>query len=400
MICKAFSLLGLLLGVFTLNQPACATGYSLTLLPDLPGSIASVASGINNAGQVVGTTTGSAGSYQATLWNGGAAVDLGGLGGLDNNAAAINSAGQVVGYSWRDTDYYPTAVLWNSQPTPIVTPLGQFWSFAYAINDNGTAVGTRDRARLDFQATVFKDGQETYLPLVQAVDRAHYAARAINNAGLIAGNGDTASSNSLAMLWRNGAVSILDTPSGLMSQANGINEAGRIVGSTFASFGAFGQAALWDGDGRIDLTSGYGRGGVAYDINNLSQIVGQVIADNGHIHGALWDAHGAFIDLNQYLDPALVAQGWEVSNASAINDSGAIVGAISLNGQPYYSRAIVLSVNAVPEPQGYALLLAGLGVLGWRARRVRKRRVVTDGPDFRPGRARSASATIAAPPPG
>ena len=68
------------------------------------------ASGINNAGQVVGWSSPDATNFSsnsiapdehAFLWQNGAMTDLGTLGGTPDNSAAfaINNAGQVVGWS-------------------------------------------------------------------------------------------------------------------------------------------------------------------------------------------------------------------------------------------------------------------------------------------------------------
>src|SRR5271166_6021329 len=77
--------------------------YTLTDLGVPPGNPdnSSFAGGINDAGQVVGySAVSGAASVYATLWSGGAAIDLGGLSGsIGGEASAINDLGQVVGYS-------------------------------------------------------------------------------------------------------------------------------------------------------------------------------------------------------------------------------------------------------------------------------------------------------------
>ncbi len=60
----------------------------------------SFASGVNNRGQVVGTSTTRDGSYRAFLWANGKMRNLGTLSGgrdLGSRAAAINDRGQIVG---------------------------------------------------------------------------------------------------------------------------------------------------------------------------------------------------------------------------------------------------------------------------------------------------------------
>lgn len=55
-----------------------------------------------------------------------------------------------------------------------------------------------------------------------------------------------------------------------------------------------------------------------------------------------------------------------LTSASDINDSGWIVGN-AYNSKTNETRAFILS--PVPEPETYAMLMAGLGLMGWLVRR-------------------------------
>ena len=77
------------------DRSAHAQAYTVTDLGGLPGSTDSEASGINNAGQVVGSSDG-----YAIEWSGGSVINLGGLPGSSFSfATGVNDAGQVVGIS-------------------------------------------------------------------------------------------------------------------------------------------------------------------------------------------------------------------------------------------------------------------------------------------------------------
>ena len=79
-------------------------------LGGLPGSSASEAESINDAGQVVGFSVVDGVTY-ATEWSGGSVVNLGGLpGSMDSSASAINYAGKVVGVS--DGSVVPEPSTW------------------------------------------------------------------------------------------------------------------------------------------------------------------------------------------------------------------------------------------------------------------------------------------------
>jgi len=73
--------------------------YSNGSMKDLGtlGGSNSQASGINDAGQIVGNSTNAQGALQAFLYQKGSMQDLGTLGGVNSQAMAINNAGQIVG---------------------------------------------------------------------------------------------------------------------------------------------------------------------------------------------------------------------------------------------------------------------------------------------------------------
>jgi len=111
-------------------------------LGGLPGYQFSVAWDINDAGQVVGSSTGADGITHAVLWQDGGVRDLGNLGGRATTAFGINDAGQVVGISISTEDRIHGFLWQDGVMTALPTP-GSGSAAAFDINDAGQAVGGR-----------------------------------------------------------------------------------------------------------------------------------------------------------------------------------------------------------------------------------------------------------------
>ena len=91
------SLIVAILGITLAVRPVAA-GYSVLDLGTLGGN-SSEATGINNAGQIVGSSATATGAVHGFLHQQGSMTDLGTMiGGSSSHATGINDAGQVVGY--------------------------------------------------------------------------------------------------------------------------------------------------------------------------------------------------------------------------------------------------------------------------------------------------------------
>ncbi|WP_143104370.1 PEP-CTERM sorting domain-containing protein [Nitrosospira multiformis] len=79
-------------------------------------------------------------------------------------------------------------------------------------------------------------------------------------------------------------------------------------------------------------------------------------------HATLWSlaSDRAPVDLNIFLPVDMAEAGWTLTRATEINDSGLIIGD-AYNSRLDLQHAFVLS--PVPEPETYALLLVGLGMI-------------------------------------
>lgn len=340
----------LLAALFAVTS-ARAIPYTFTDLGD-----GSFAAAINDAGQVAGSRSG-----DAALWSGNTMTDLG-----TGEARGINNAGQVVGNS------NGQATIWNGT-TP--TYIGHF--LATAINDPGQVVGQNFDAPGVGTNAILWDG--TSAAFIEPAGTALMHPLAMNDAGDIAGWGRTIGTGvDQARLLIDGiGIRLASLPDASFADGAGydISNSGQIVGFTYAAH-TDERAVSWNA-GTHDPTNlgtlGGGGRSQAFAINESGDIVGySTINGFSDARAVIWQ-DGAIIDLNSFLDASTIAAGWKLTRANDINESGWIVGDAfnSLTGQTH-GFVLAPSVPAVPEPEIYAMLAAGLGVLGWRTRRRRQ----------------------------
>jgi probable HAF family extracellular repeat protein len=182
---------------------------------DVPGAAYTVANGINNAGQIVGGYSG--GSF---LLSGGSYTSLG----VPGKASGINDAGQIVGTVPATKAY--GFLFSNGTTTGIYVP-GSFGTEAIGINDAGVIVGSYYDGRADHGLLV-SNGTYTTLNVAGF-------ASGINNAGEIVGSEGFGGS----FLLSGGRLTTINVPGSEFTDAVGINDLGEIVGYYQDASGAY-----------------------------------------------------------------------------------------------------------------------------------------------------------------
>lgn len=248
---------------------------------------------INNSGQVVMNLipTGQL-AKRAFTWSGGTFTDIGALIGPSTVASGINNFGEVVGTTpLPDTPYVspsPHGFLWDG----LLTDLGGVgWGSVKAVNDTGfvlmnTSFSTRTRTSSGWKVHDSVGGTSTLIQVIAKYGKQWSVAMNNNNEVVSWGFLDvnTPWKQAVRVLFTDAAGSTTDA-GGLgdfySSQPTAINDLGEIVGNASMSISRRGDRPfLIDGTGTVfDLNallppaSGWSLV-TAVDVNNSGQIVG------------------------------------------------------------------------------------------------------------------------------
>lgn len=339
--------------------------FTVTDLGTLGGT-QSIASDINNSGQIVGNSAVSSGINHAFTYANGVMTDLGTLGGTQSYAYGINNSGQIVGESNNPTEglsafrYSAGSIV----QLPNLGGMGVNNSSAAGINDSGLIAGLSYGWDGTAHAVLINGGTITDLKTSEYAN----LAMAINNSGQVAGYFWSAPlTQPRAFLYSGGSMTALGTLGGSSSSAEGMNDSGQVVGWSTTAGGAD-HAFLYSGGSMLDLGTLGGANSIAMQINNSGKVVGS--SDST----AFLYSGGTMTNLNSVTD--LSGSNFaSLESANAINDLGQIVGyGLTSGGDLHAFLLTPADLSPVPEPSTLGTFGA-MALLGLAARRVRRQRL-------------------------
>lgn len=268
----------------------------------------------------------------------------------------INNAGQVVGNGSGDpeapvTHSYITGP--NGEGRTLIEPLGEFSSVvAYSINETGQVAGWSSTGEGGSRAFI------TGTNGVGTVDLGYFGgyvsvAVDINNTGQAAVEANMYDGSQRAFITGPNGVGMTDlgTLGGASSSVSGINDSGQVVGrSETAADSRHAFITGPNGRGMIDLGTLGGSFSGAADINEAGQVVGSSETATGSEHAFVTGPDGTGMrDLNLLVN---LPEGVILGIATGINNVDQVI-----------------AIATIPEPSSYAMLLAGLSLIGFMARR-------------------------------
>ena len=343
--------------------------YSLQVIGTLGGTF-SEAHGLNNKGSTAGQSllVDSNFPLHAFLWQKGAMVDLGTLGGQNSLVPVanhtVNERDAVIGNSETSTPdpngedlcglgtfFICLPFVWQEDVLTALPTLGGNNGNAGGINNRGQIVGTVETPNFDpcslpfaqqIQAVIWEHGvvQEVLPPLGGTAA----AANAINDNGQVVGESGCVSGNTYAVIWQHGRAINLGSLGGVTGNlAFDINNKGQVVGQSDLPGDTLHHAFLWQKGVMTDLGSLSDAlpTSQAIGINNQGQVVGfsqNAAAEDASSVAVLWE-NGTITDLNTVI-PA--GSSLFLMEATAINDRGEIAGFGRLPNNPDDHRGFIL----------------------------------------------------------
>jgi probable HAF family extracellular repeat protein len=330
--------------------------------------------GLNDSGQIIGSSSNYTPVWGAPfLYQNGTFTDLSSKVGPSAALLGINNAGQITGTTDQLADatgngfvVNPDGKLTTFPPAP-----GQSYAYVDAINNNGDFI-----LQSGNHLSLYQNGKSTDLSFLgQGLSpRWMIGINGLSDAGHIIGSNG---SNGTGFVYQNGKVNDLGSLGAGVTYPSGVNASGQVVGQSNTSYvdpADSAHAFLYQNGKMTDLGTLGGPRSYALGINALGQVVGTSDylpgVTNANFHAFLFQK-GTMFDLNRLI-PGY--SGWLLEQAQKINDKGQIVGnGINPSGQmtSFLLTPVGELSNPPPVPEPSTLAFFGLVLAGCVARGVR-----------------------------
>lgn len=286
----------------------------------------SAALGLNNHGHTVGRIPAPGDTEHAFVNTGGGALDIGTLGGPDSRAWGINDSGVVVGEA-DNAGGVRRAFAYVGGAMNDLGTLGGPSAGARAVNNDGDIAGFAALPDGPSRAFRISGGVMQNLGTLPSTVELYSFGFAINAHETVAG---TSSVGEFAQpeppihgfVTKGDTLVDIGTFGGQVSEAFGINDHGKVVGTAETGTGFHDRNAyIWFRGFKLDIGHLGGGFAQAYDINNRNQVVG-ASAGGEASQGFLWQ-RGKMVALETLID---AASGWTITEARAINEKQQVAG--------------------------------------------------------------------------
>lgn len=235
-------------------------------------------------------------------------------------ANGLKASGVISGYAYSATLGQTAVVYRNSAATKLLAPIGQESYRAYGVNSSGTVVGSSLSPIDRYHATSWDfNGNPTDLqPMNSLWTRTQ--AFAINNEGVVVGEGSYNAGFGHAALFSNGTVADLGTlPGDVSSVALAINDRGDVVGLS-------GNSAVQFSSGRVTAIG---------SLPNTNRCQSLAVNSRKHIAGNCSDNNGTYgFFYNDSMLAIGTAPGKLYSDVTGMNKYDTIVGIVQGGTQP------------------------------------------------------------------
>ena len=230
----------------------CTSGGKMMDIGTLGGDL-SIAVGINDEGQVAGSSLTAKDTVMGFLWSNGKLTPVGALGGQNSIAAGINNKGQVVGLAETGRgEAHP--FLWkDGVMKDLSTVCPGVFSMVTAINDNSDMTGYFTKDGETVQSFVLSGGKSKALPTLGGDFTIAVAVSKTQVVGFgTIEKGDEADIH--GFVWQSSGIQDVGTLGGEFSFANAVNNSGIVVGGAETKDGVF-RAFAWQNGKMVDLNA-------------------------------------------------------------------------------------------------------------------------------------------------